>query len=316
VPPIALDRLPYGLTWDDVAGGLPDFVGNGTAHLTHRKRGRHQGGHESVIVTLGYDAVDGSRRHRTLFLKRNPDEAREAAAYRFLTGRGIAVPELILCSENEDEEVLGLEFLPSIGIEAGDVDDLLRLVATLNAVQGVPRAVGALRPGRPQAEFEELLAHALNQIAGGWPEGRSTTWLQLYRKAARACLTLPQALTHGELAAQQVGRTESGRLVLFDLATAGERPRFADLANVLQALSDLSGDDQRSLVSHYLRHLSEAGGTTCAMEQAWPELMLTRFVQELEALPWRTRLDEADDLQRHVATIVADYPSVLAQIGS
>ena len=176
------------------------------------------------------------------------------------------MPDLAVCVEGEHEEVLGVEFLPAIGMEAADVDDLVRLVATLNALTDAPWTI-ATPAGMPQPEFEQLLATAMDDVAARWPEHRSGDWLQLYRSAARSYLTLPRALTHGELAAQQVGRTEDGRLVVFDLATVGMRPRFADLANLLQALGRLEDGDEQSVLRRYLGHLARAGGPACSLER-------------------------------------------------
>lgn len=137
-------------------------------------------------MTLGHVGEDGRRRERTLFFKRNPNDSREAERYRFLAGRGLAVPEVVLCVERADEEVLGLELVPVIGIEPGDVDDLLRLVAALNAITDAPAAIANLRPGMPQSAFEQLVRIALDDVAARWPDLGSSSWLPLYRTAVRA----------------------------------------------------------------------------------------------------------------------------------
>ena len=48
------------------------------------------------------------------------------------------------------------------------------------------------------------------------------------------------------------------------------------------------------------------------MERAWAELRLTRFVDALEALPWRTGWNDPADLLHHVLTITTDYQAVLS----
>ncbi len=267
-----------------------------------------------MIMTLTYGATDGTRRDQTLFFKLNGDDSREAERYRFLAGRGISVPDVALCVEREGEEVLAVQFVPSVGVVAIDVDELVELVAALNSLTDVPCAIAATRPGMVQSEFEQLLARALDEISAVWPECRPGAWLEAYREAARIYLTLPQALTHGELAAQQVGRTEDGRLVLFDLATVGSRARLADIANLLETLVQVSGQDEQTVLGHYLHHLSSASGSTGPTDQWWAELRLTRFVQELEALPWRVSLNRPAELRHHIQTIAADYPAVLDQI--
>ncbi len=307
------EPLPFGMTWGDLATALPGFAGGGIASVSHLKQGRHQGGQPSVILTLTYVGRDGRSRERTVFVKQNPDDCREAETYRYLTGR-LPVPDLLLCLDRAHNEVLGLEFVPSIGLESGDVDDLLHLVAALNSLTKVPATIAATRPGMAPSEFELLLEAATEHVGRAWPELRPDLWVGLYREAVRVCGDLPRALTHGELAAQQVGRTQDGRLVLFDWATVGERARLADFANVLQLLASLSGQDGHSLLSQYLRHLSAAGGTICSLERAWAELRLTRFVGELEALPWRIGLDDSADLHHHLLTIATDCQAVLSQL--
>lgn len=63
-----------------------------------------------------------------------------------------------------------------------------------------------------------------------------------------------------------------------------------------------------------MHHRRLLGGPPWSVAEAWAELRLTRFVQELEALPWRTDLDDPDDLEHHVITIAADYPAVRSRL--
>jgi len=302
-------ELPFDLTWDDLAIALPDITGRGTARVSHLKRGTHQGGHPSAIMTLSYVGKGGQSHDRTLFFKHGPDDSREADCYRFLIERGLAVPDMAVSVDRSDGEVLGLEFLPSIGIGPVVVDDVLQLVATLNSLTDAPAVVTTLPPGMPQPAFEQVLAAALVKIDHSWPELEPAGWLGRYREAIRDYAKLPRALTHGELAPQQIGRTEGDRLVMFDLATVGERPRFADLATLLPVLSRLAGEDTLSILNRYLRQLAE-GGQTCTTERAWAELRLTRFVQGVEALPWQIDLNETADLQHHVVTIADDFAAL------
>jgi len=266
VPAATPVTLPFGMTWEDLASALPGFVGGGTASVSHLKRGRHQGGQSSVILTLTYVGRGGRSRERTVFFKQNPDESREGETYRYLTGRGLSVPDLLICLDQADDEVLGLEFLPSIGLQSGDVDDLLRLVAALNSLSEVPATVATTRRGMPQSEFEQLLEAAARNIARTWPEHRPERWVDLYREAAPAYGDLQRALTHGELAAQQVGRTQDGRLVMFDLATVGERARFADVANVLQVLVRALGS-RRAITAVPVSASPGGGRLSVAMEE-------------------------------------------------
>ncbi|SDS83446.1 hypothetical protein SAMN04488543_2472 [Friedmanniella luteola] len=308
--------LPFGLTWADLEDALPGASAGGHAVVSHARRGRHRGGHPSVIMTLSCGAPSGPPRQRTLFFKLNRDGSREAHHHRFLAERGVPVPHLAVCVERAHEEVLGLEFLPSVGLGPADVDDVLRLVAALNALTDVPDAVGQPPPGRPQAEFEHLLAQTLEQLGPARADRGPASWFTTYRRAAALHRDLPTALTHGELAAQQVGRTAGGRLVMFDLATAGRRPRFADIANLLATAARLSGQDERSVLGDYLRHLSPTGAAATVDDQTWAELRLTRYVQAVEALPWRLGLGRPAELRRHLDAVEADHRAVLAGLAS
>lgn len=307
--------LPFGLTWSDLADVLPTGAVRRQAAVSHLKRGEHQGGHPSVITTLSYEAPGGHPGRTTLFFKRNPHESREADRHRFLARRGVPVPRLAVCVEREHEEVLGLEFLPTIGVGRADVDDLLRLTAALNAVTDVPPAIARTRPGQPQDAFERLLAGALDRVGALHAEHAGAPWLDTYRRALPVHRGLPRALTHGELTVQQVGRTEDGTLVVFDLATLAERPRFADIAN-LSAVPGLAATPaDRALFLAYLGHLSGAARVPSSVEDAWSELQLTRFVQAVEALPWHLGLGSRAELRDRLRTVAADHRAVVGLLG-
>ncbi len=303
--------LPFGLTWADLSGVLePQPVEDGCVIVSHVTRGRHQGGHPSVIVTLSYEASGGEVAERTLFFKLNPDASREAPRYRFLADHGVPVPQLVVCVERPGDEVLGLQFLPSIGLYPADVDDVHGLTAALNSRTEVPAGIGRTPPGLPQAQFEGRLSKVLAGLDRRHPEHEAATWFDIYRRAAVAYRGLPKALTHGELAAQQLGRTRDGTLVVFDLATVGLRARFADIANLLPTLTKLSGRDERSLFEDYLGHLAE-GHEALLGEQVWPELRLTRFTQAMEALPWHLGVDEGEPaLDQRLQAMAADAEAV------
>jgi len=261
-------------------------------------------------MTLDHRDGDGRAHQDTVFFKQNRDSAREASRYRFLAKCGVPLPCLLVCIERSDNEVLGLEFLPSIGIEPQQVDSLLRLVAALNATIDVPSEIAGTPPGLPQRDFEDLLAAALRDLAAEMPWVDTTGWLDTYRTAQPRYAALPQALTHGELALQQLGTTADGRLVIFDLATLGVRPRLSDIANVLATLGRVSGRSEHDLLDSYLDQLVAASGAELAADAVWPEFLLTRFVQELEALPWRLTLGDDVDLHQHVMTISEDVAKI------
>ena len=245
--------LPFDLTWTDLEDALPEGAIGDSAVVSHVKRGQHQGGHPSVIVTLYYNAPSGHPGQRTLFCKLNPHDSREAERYRFLTDHGLPVPHLAVCI-------------------------------------------------------------ALDAIGSGHPNHAPATWFNTYRRAVVPYQDLPTALTHGELAPQHLGRTEDGALIMFDLATVGRRPRFADIANLLATLAHLAGKDEKSILGDYLTYLARGSRAPTLDEQTWAELQLARFVQAVEALPWYLSLQQPAELHQHLRTIATDHPATLAQL--
>ena len=306
--------LPFDLTWTDLEDALLEGAIGDSAVVSHVRRGQHQGGHPSVAMTLSYNTPSGHRGQTTLFFKLNPDDSREAERYRFLTDHGIPVPHLAACVERDSEEVLGIQFLPSIGIGPTDVDEILRSIAALNSLTDVPDVIGNTPPGLPQAQFEQLLRQALDEVGTTHPKHVTTTWLTTYRRAVVLYQDLPTALTHGELAPQHFGTTENGSLVMFDLATVGLRPRFADIANLFATLAHLADRDERSILGDYLTYLARGSSAAILDEQTWAELELTRFVQAVEALPWHLSQQEPAALHQHLKTIASAHLATLAQL--
>jgi hypothetical protein len=279
--------LPYGLTWADVGACLPGYATGGSAWTTYAKQGLHQGGNSSTLLTLRYRDADDHDQHRTVFLKQIEDPGRrEAARYRYLAGCGISVAPLLAAVDRGNAEVIIVEFLPRIGVLREEADELLALGASLNALTDSPETLFALPPGTDQDSFNGLVAEALVRLAGSYPAVDPPGWLDGYRRAVDAYHRLPHALTHGEFAPQQIGRTSDGKLVLFDLETAGQRPRFADVAAVLRTLSVYTGRAEPELFKTYLHRLDASAGVALHSADVWTELLLTRLVVMVESLPW------------------------------
>nr|WP_239579208.1 phosphotransferase [Microlunatus panaciterrae] len=295
------------MTWTDVASCLPGFTSGGSAWLTYTKQGLHQGGPGNALLTLRYRDAHDHPQQRTLFVKEIRDpHLREAARYPYLADRGVPVARLLATVDHADAEVIMLEFLPTIGIGRDEADDMLTLAAMLNALTDIPQELFITQPGMPQDEFDTLVAEALARLTDSYPAVQPTGWLDAYRRAVESYHGLPRALTHGEFAPQQLGRTHGGQLVLFDLATAAERPRFADVANVLRPLSGYTGRSEPDLFATYLHLLEISGGKKLDVPSAWPELLLTRLVVMFESLPWLTSDDEHEPSARGVVHTIAD----------
>lgn len=293
--------LPYGLSWADLARCLPEFdsAQGAQAWLAFDKRGLH-GGANSQILTFSYVGVDGQPRNKTLFLKRIRERSRrEAAKYEFLARRGFPVPRLLLCVDRDGGEVLAVEFLATIGVEPHQTGELLRLIAQLNAMDNVPSDVFALRPGLPGDVFDHRVRAALAAFTSDGAD-----YFSVYKSLEPKAANLPLVLNHGEFGFQQIGRTGSGRLVMFDLDTMGRRARFTDVATILAGLADLTGQNERELFGRYLAELAQLTGHRLEETEAWRELRLTRAVRTFQALPWLATLTEPGDHRGHRADIL------------
>ena len=219
----------------------------------------------------------------------------------------------------DGNQVLGFEFLDTIGIDfdsSDEVRELLALVATLNSVD--PAALGGAPtppPGRPEAEFtaslERALVRARSMSLLDWSSLEVSDWLEVYREARRWAASMPRAVTHGEMYFQQVGRAGNGPLVIFDLATIGVRPRFSDLCSLVEGLERYGAGEQAALLSSYLDALAIGGVTVPSAADALEELWRLRVLSRFQSLQWLTQsLDDAElgleALEDNIATLRGD----------
>jgi hypothetical protein len=274
------------------------------AFESHLKQGRFQGSDNSCIRTLRYPTAHGVA-SATVFIKANAPGQREADAYRFVGEHGIPVPRLLASVERGGQEIMVLEFLPRIGLDTtcrAEVDELLGVLARLNAVAVEPGSHEG-PPGRPEAEMDAKRRAGLDRLALD-PRARVNLgqWFQAYRRASEATRAMPPALTHGEFALQQAGWSAHGKLVIFDLATLGTRPRFADLA----FLDEVAAGGCRSeleLIGAYLDELGRMTGIRMDAGAALRELRWFRIENRVSALYWLTHqvYSPGDDALVHVA---------------
>lgn len=280
--------LPYGVSRRDLHTALPDLDERTIPRilLTHTVRGLHDTS-SSRLVTVAYRCRDGRDTRRTLFLKVTTQH--EVTAYDVLRRRGVAVADVLATVPTPTGRVLVLDFLPTIGIEAHEADGLLDLVAQLNALVDPPVPLFAPRAGMPAADFDALVRSTFVDLAGD-PQNEvdPSRWMSAYDRAQRAVASLPTALNHGELFFQQVGWTggPDRRLVLFDLETTAVLPYLSDIASVLTGLGLLTGRSEQDLLVTYLDRLADHGGPRRSVADAWRDLLLTRAVRDVHALPW------------------------------
>lgn len=296
-------RLPYGLTWADVGPCLPRFdetkANEARALLTYGKQGL-SGGVTSCILSLEYPSEDRRRRTETVFIKQAALGVDEAAKLDWLVAKGVSTPRLLKAVRREAAEILILEFLPRIGIDFQsevEVDELLRLVARVNAVGDTPVCFEP-HEGVSPLQFDGRVRDALAVLAAKDPSVDPETWFESYRASEAAVTSVPTALNHGELYFQHVGwsaRDDGQQLVLFDLATMSRRPRFTDIATILRPLALHSGNDELSLFDAYLDVLEELTGRRLKRGDAVRELRLVRTATRFHSLPWLTAATAGPD---------------------
>ena len=317
--------LPYALTWADLRGSLPGCAAepDGRAWTSYAKQGLNKGPN-STILTLEYAAADGPRRTRTVFVKQVDDPVNaEAAKYRFLSSRGIPTPRLLATVVRGGTEVVVLEFVATIGIEPDETDDLLSLVAALNAVDQPPRELFTPRPGLPAGEFHTRVENAVATLARDPAVSASVPveprrWLAAYTRVERAVATYPLALNHGELYFQQVGwagTADERRLVVFDLETMALLPRFTDVAALLREMSAQTGRTQRELFGRYLRSLHALTGHAVDETPAWDEVRMVRILSTFEGLPWYVEVAGQPEVPDPLSDVAADMYDDLTALG-
>ncbi|HEX3816096.1 MAG TPA: hypothetical protein VHX59_24935 [Mycobacteriales bacterium] len=318
--PVTADpgELPYGLVWDDLCPCLPDFDRPIDARRSYRKQGINKGTN-SCILTLNYRAGREGR-SRTLFFKNITDPTRtEAAKHRFLAAHGVPTPALRHTIERPGAETLIFEFLPIIGIEPAAADELVALIAGLNAVQAPPNALFQPNPGLPKAEFDVGVRTALQRLAGNAATARFVRpdrWFRSYKRVGEVVTTLPVALNHGELHYQQVGRsTRDSVLVLFDLETTALLQRFTDIADMLPSLSMFTGRSEHDLFAVYLRELRRSTGVALEESAALRELRLVRAVRLFWSLPWLFAMAGEVGMRDSPATAAQTLRDDLSELG-
>jgi hypothetical protein len=297
IPPRPIP-LPYGLTWDDLrsilAGFAQDRAAAAQAFIAYEKQGLH-GGPNSCILTLRYPDPDGAFRSEVLFVKHVTNPAQfEAARYRYLAAQSLSLPCLLGAFHRSGAETICLEFLPQIGIDfrdANEVDSLLHLLAQLNSLPGPGRLFDPL-PGMPQDEFDAGVLAALDYLAQRLTltfQVDAPRWCAAYQKVRAARKFMPRGLNHNEFSFQQVGWVHRGadrELVLFDLETMSLAPRFSDIAGLLCPLAAYTGRDEVALFEVYLERLRQLQRVELPLADALRELRLTRACVEFESLPW------------------------------
>lgn len=315
--------LPYDLTWDDLRPILPDFDERGSAKAqafaSYEKQGLN-GGSNSCILTLRYPSGENQLWSKTIFIKRttSPEKA-EAHKYQFIASQGVPTPHLLGAIRRGGAEIILLEFLPTIGIDfrdANEVNSILHLVAHLNSIQSPPDLFN--RPSRDRqhasnAAFDGSVQAALTDLSRDRTLPATIDvprWFNAYQIAQEASDSMSLAVNHDEFYFQQVGWAQRGatrQLVIFDLETMSLRPRFTDIASVLYPLAVYTGRDQVELFEVYLDRLHQLNQLELDIDVALRELRLLRVMTSCHSLPWLV-----DEARHPEAMVMRDVLSMTA----
>lgn len=269
---------PWGLDWDDLRRCVPAGRDLVAIHRTHRVRGLHRAG-GAQILSLRHTASGGPK-DLTVFLKLCEPQRPESPKYSYLQAMGVPVPRLLVATGTDAGEVIGLEFLPTIGLQPAQSDQVLDLVAHINAT-AAPTSIFAASSGDPDhpERVRDVLVRHLDR-------DESTDFFETYLEESERLAKLPLALNHNELGIQQIGRTTAGQLVMFDLETMSLAPQFTDTASVLHTLAGQTGRSEHDLFSVYLSRLELRGGVSLEPMEAWNQMLRTRIVRIFDSLPW------------------------------
>jgi hypothetical protein len=292
-------ELPYFLTWENLRPCLVDLdesrASESRAFRAFEKQGKFQGTTNSCILTLRFPTRARRWSETTVFVKdiANPQDV-ESDNYAFLAHVGVPTPRLLTTVARQIGEVIVTEFLSRIGIDVGsliEVTELLALLARLNAVRTPPGAFVS-RPGTPRERMDALRKAGLARLALD-PRARVDVdrWFEAFAAARETVPRMPLALTHNEFSFQQAGWARRGHdsaLVIFDLATMGHHPRFADLTSILPVVATGTSYMEIELLDIYLGFLQDFTGVKIDVVEAMQELRLFRIYGQFSALYWLT----------------------------
>lgn len=296
-------ELPWGLSWDQIRACIPECDRPLGAFATHKIRGLHHRG-RSQVLTIRYQKSDRQQAEQTIFLKLINPMRPEALKYRYLTACHAPIPQLIGTASTSAGEILILEFLPVIGTTAEQVDALLDLIASINAVDDPPPSIFTPPPGDP--EYDQRIRQTLTQLLP--TANHVNTWFDAYKRAVARAAQLPITLNHNELSFQQVGwttekRNHRSQLVMFDLETMSLRPQYSDIAGMLPSLAAQTARTEQTLFSTYLTALDHRTGQTTDQHRAWRSMLLVRVVRTFEALPWLITMADAPEVEAADAAV-------------
>lgn len=107
-----------------------------------------------------------------------------------------------------------------------------------------------------------------------------------------------------------------GSLRIFDLATVGVRPRFADLCTLVSGIARECGSEEIDVIADYMEQLTLAGAAALSMHEGLGELRRLRVLSCCQSLSWLVRSLEDPHLGLGaVANKVETMRRELAELG-
>jgi len=263
-------------------------------------------------------------------IKRMKYGLREARVYQALHQRQFPLSELYgYYLDEQDNEVLFLEYLPQIGISYDsddEISDWLSLIAKFNAtpahvVDGIDsndRKWGEwLVDGQIEREFDDLVACAARSEIGEelWEFCRTRekeihSLKRLARTLHEVISDMPKALTNEELCPAWRG---DDTLVAIDMHSTAWTPRCVNMVGYLgepesRSIWGRALSDRRKWAAVYTAALSEAGGPKLQPEQVLEEAHLLWMAHTFQ-LTWGLqvaidgKINWSDDLQQNKETM-------------
>ncbi len=301
---------------------------------------------EKMILGIACTTADGATHRLKLFWKRMYGlDIAEAHQYGLLQAHHIPVPSLLgVAFGSKEEEIIVLEVLDAIGIDAEKPAEVRALISTLAKLNGLrlrsedswkppPHLVGRTFAGG--VEIPRLLQLVWDRARSGTLGAAFQAWCQEHDPAAalstiilhgRRLQHMAKAILHEDYAPANTGwRQGRSEHVVFDLHRISIGPRFWDAVYLLGTpeAPRFGCVPWRDQVEHYLSELSLAGGPAAPFAVFQEEARIIAPSQVVDHLKWQVRdalfgptgsPDAQREADRRSATLLGTLQHLLATL--
>jgi|SRR5579871_2142984 len=272
---------------------------------------------DKLIPTIAYTTHSGLSGEITLFVKRfSWKGCSEAIHYRHLAERGTPAPRLYGTLMSPDqEEILFLEYLPSIGMDKRSVEDWRTLLTLIARFAAAPLSAeyqvllptselsSYLRSEDTKADIVVCLDRAKQGELGADlaafcqdSEALTTRVLERVGRLNRQIEQMPVGLIHQDFLPDNLGwRGERQEMLVFDIHKNALGPRFYDLTRwfgktilTIGPSSWLDGSEglRQELTEHFLQEYARWGGAVVTVADFQEEIRLLSLASSVEMLWW------------------------------